>query len=255
MEIKTDTINEHEIALTITVAWDAVKTEYDDMLKRYAKIPVKGFRNALPTKMVESLYKKQLSNDLTTACSKRLLNKAFQTEQLIPGSPVSITDIRLESGQSFGFKAKFLKMPDFELPDYRHLSLTAQTQEEQLTEISEKLLKLTTVILPDAFIEDELQYFESESGCVTDEERKAAADRVKLMLILKKIASNDGIDVDAYDVEERIKKVAYENEMSIQEVKEFLLHTGGASRLSNFLLAENVLEYIIEINTPNSKSN
>ena len=249
MNISVTNINEHEVQLQIKVDWTIVEEDYNTLLKRYAKIPVKGFRGAPPVKMVVSLYKKQLCNDLAAACSEKWCRKALQSEQLVAGSPVSITDMVYEPEKEFGFGAQFLKMPDFELPDYHHLNLTAETHEEKLTEISNKLLERTVINIPEAFIEKELQYSETENGAITGKARSAAIDRIKLMLILKKIATNDGIETDERDVEERIQKVAEENDMSITEVKEFLLSNGGLSRLSDLLLAENVLNYLV-VSTP-----
>jgi len=247
MKVSVTNSNEHEVKLQLTVDWNVVKEDYNHLLKRYAKIPVKGFRNAPPIKMVASLYKKQLCNDLAAVCSENLCRKALQSEQLFAGSSISITDIVFEPEKPFGFTAQFLKMPDFELPNYHHLNLTAETHEEKLTEISNKLLERTIINIPEAFIEKELQYTETEVGALSEEDRSTAADRVKLMLILKKIAANDAIETDERDVEERIRKVAEENDMSVAEVKEFLLSNGGLSRLSDLLLAENVLNYIMEL--------
>ena len=245
MKISVTNSNEQEVQLQLRVDWTVVEEDYNNLLKRYAKIPVKGFRSAPPVKMVASLYKKQLCNDLAASCSEKLCRKALQSEQLVAGSSISITGIVFEPEKQFGFTAQFLKMPDFELPDYHHLNLIAETHEEKLTEISKKLLEHTVINIPEAFIENELQYAETESGAFSAEDRSAAFDRVKMMLILKKIAANDGIETDERDVEERIRKVAEENDMPVAEVKEFLLSNGGLSRLSNLLLAENVLNYLI----------
>ena len=64
------------------------------------------------------------------------------------------------------------------------------------------------------------------------------------MLILKKIAADEGITVDDREIDNRLQKVAAENGMTVAEVKDSFLSDGNHSRLSDLLLAEQVLNYL-----------
>jgi FKBP-type peptidyl-prolyl cis-trans isomerase (trigger factor) len=76
--------------------------------------------------------------------------------------------------------------------------------------------------------------------------RQGAEARVKLMVILKRIARDDGIEVDDRDMEERIAAIAEAEGTTPKLLKNELSARGGLGRLRDFLLAEMVLAYIIE---------
>lgn len=162
------------------------------------------------------------------------------------GSPIEISDAELIKNKSLRFKASFIEMPQFELPDYGNLNLESEEQEDKLNEISLKLLEQTILEPHSSFVDNEMKYSENPD-LLSEDERNAAADRVKLMLILKKIASQDSIEVDQKDLDQRIKLIASENDCAYQELKEFLYENNGLTRLADSLLAESVLNYIIDI--------
>ncbi len=248
MDIVIKKTSEHEKELLITAPWNMIETDYNDLLKKYSKLPFKGFRpGKAPLSAIESHFKNQLKNDLLTVASTRLCRKALKEKEILAGSPIEITDSELKKNESLQFKATFIEMPQFELPDYKQLNLQAIDQEDQLDEISEKLLEQTTISLHPSFVENELKYSETPEDALSEEEKMAAEDRVKLMLILKTIAHQDNIEIDEKDIEERIRIIAAENDVTPEELKEFLVAHNGLSRVADSLLAEQVLEYIISI--------
>ncbi len=248
MEITISYINEHEKELVLTAPWKMIEEDYNDLLKRYSKLSIKGFRpGKTPAGAIESFFKTQIKNDLLTAVSTRLCRKALKEKEIESGSPIEISESELKKNEYLWFKANFIEMPQFDLPDYKNLNLQSKETEEQLDEISEKLLASADISLPPFFIENELKYSEITKEQLSDIEKKAAEDRVKLMLILKKIATQDSIEVDDIDIENRIKSVAAENEVTPAQLKEFLIANNGLSRVADSLLAEQVLDYIISI--------
>jgi FKBP-type peptidyl-prolyl cis-trans isomerase (trigger factor) len=66
------------------------------------------------------------------------------------------------------------------------------------------------------------------------------------MIILKKIARQEGIEVDELDVETRIKEKASEFGTTVEELRSQLEKGGGRDRLHNMLVAERTLEYLLE---------
>ncbi len=246
MEIKLNNITEQEKELEITVPWDMVGEEYNDILKRYSKLSFKGFRpGKAPVGMLESFFKNEIRNDLVSVSSARLCRTALKKQGLVAGTPIEISDVESSKNNFLKFKASFVEMPQFDLPDYCNLSLESEDEEDKLNEISEKLLDRTEIALHPAFLENEMKYVEDCEN-PSEEEKNAAEERVKLMLILKKIAEENNIEVDGKDIEARIRDVAEENEVTPEELKEFLVNHNGLSRLSDALLAEMVLAYIID---------
>ena len=72
-------------------------------------------------------------------------------------------------------------------------------------------------------------------------------DRIRLLLILKRIARQEGIEVDEVDVNRRIAEKAGDFGTSEKELKEELITAGGLDRLRDMLLAERTLEYLMEM--------
>ncbi|MDR2084462.1 MAG: hypothetical protein LBP67_05660 [Bacteroidales bacterium] len=250
MNISIKDSNTPEIELMISVDWDQVQNHYSDLLKKYAKLPVKGFRpGSAPQTAIEKIFHKEIRNDMIYLCSQQLCGKALTDSAIRAGSPISVSDAEMVPYKRFCFKANFLRMPDFELPDYSNLNITSEKQEEKLTEVSEKLLAHTQLDVHDDFIERELVFSDTEEGIAEDSSRENAKNRVKLLLILKRIAEVDHIEIDEQDVDARVEEIAKENDIPVRELKDYLIKTGGLSRLRDFLLAEYVMDYIIEINS------
>lgn len=250
MEVKINEVNSQEKELEITVPWQMVEDEYKDILKKYSKASIKGFRpGKTPAGVIESFFKTEIKDELLSLTSTRLCRKALKDLDVEAGSPIEISDAELIKNKSLRFKANFIEMPQFELPDYSNLQLESEEQEDKLNEISLKLLEQTTLDLHSTFIDNEIKYSENPDFS-SEEEKEAAADRVKLMLILKKIANQDSIEVDAKDIDQRIKLIAHENDVTYDELKEFLYENNGLTRLADSLLAESVLNYIIDIQSP-----
>ncbi len=247
MKITVTNINEQEKQLEIITPWEMIEEEYKDLLKRYSKVSFKGFRpGKAPVSAIESFFRNEIKSDLASATSTRLCRKALKEKKLEAGTPIEISEIEIEKNNFLKFKAYFIEMPQFELPDYRNLNLQSEKEEDKLDEISEKILEQSSISLHPSFIDNELKYSEPSEE-ITDEEKKAAEDRVKLMLILKKIAAQDNIEISDTDIDERIKDIALENDATFEELKEFLVTNNGLPRLADSLLAEDVLQYIISV--------
>ena len=235
-----------EKELSVTVPWDMIGAEYERIVKRYAKLPLRGFRpGKTPVGFVESSFAQQIKNDLLTAVSARLCRKALQDSGMVAGTPVEISDSLLQKKEYLKFRAAFIVMPEFDLPNYACLGLSSEYGEARLDEISRKLLECTDISLHPCYIENELKYSENENGAEAD--RNDAEKRVKLMLILKSIARQDRIEIDEKDMEDRIGSVAEENGVTPEELRKFLAENNGLARFADTLLAEAVLEYIAEI--------
>jgi len=105
---------------------------------------------------------------------------------------------------------------------------------------------MVSFTVPDELVRAELESDGSSIVTYESAEWKAATDRVRLMLILKKIAGKEGIEVTEADVERRIKDKAAEFGTDPDTLRTELEKGGGRQRLKDMLLAESTLEYITE---------
>jgi FKBP-type peptidyl-prolyl cis-trans isomerase (trigger factor) len=237
--------------LRVQVPWEQLAPDYDDILKDYMRLPLRGFRpGKAPRQVVEQRYRREISEHLTRSGAQRLGPLALEQAEAEATGPVEVSEVEWEKGQTFRFTVRFFPMPEFELPDYRSLPPLDPAAEDPQGELSQQLLNLVSLEVPDELVRGELT-FEGQVDCEPGSEAwQAAAHRVKLMLILKRIAREEGIDLEEADVEQRIHEKAEEFGTRADTLTAELERGGGILRLKDLLLAEATLEYLLEINAP-----
>ena len=102
--------------------------------------------------------------------------------------------------------------------------------------------------VPEKLVKDELDLDGIGETAPGSAQWKAATDRIKLMLILKQIARQEGIEVDEADVNNRIAEKAKEFGTTIKSLQKELEKGGGLQRLRDMLIAESTLDYLLEKN-------
>ena len=112
--------------------------------------------------------------------------------------------------------------------------------------LSHWLLDQVNMSLPDELVRVELAIDGMHASELESNEWAAAAERVKLMLILKKTVAREGIEVDESDIETRINAKAPEFGTTVEELRAQLEKGGGRERLRDLLVAERTLEYLLE---------
>lgn len=248
MNTKINHITEFDKEIEIAVDWDEVREDYNDLLKRYMQVPVKGFRpGKIPEATIESIFKEELKNDLAGLCAKRFCRMALEEHGLEAASPIQVKEASLVKNSLFSFTVAFIRIPPFELPDYANLDLEDTGEDNILNDISEKLLAKTQIILAPSLIDQELNFSDVEPQNATEEDRTHAEERAKLMLILKKIAKQDGFEVSEACIQERLEQLGKENGLTAEEVARYFSENGGMERFSDLLLAEQVLQYIASL--------
>jgi FKBP-type peptidyl-prolyl cis-trans isomerase (trigger factor) len=233
--------------LRVQVPWEQIAPDYDDILKDYVRLPLPGFRpGKAPRQVVEQRYRREISDELTRWGARRLGPLALEQAAAEATGPVEVSEVAWEKGQTFRFTVRFFPVPEFDLPDYRSLPPLDPAGEDPQGEMSQRLLELVSLVVPDELVRGELA-FEGQPDCEPESEPwRAAAQRVKLMLILKRIARKEGIDLEEADVEQRIADKAEEFGTKADTLRAELEKRGGIPRLKDLLLAESTLEYLLE---------
>jgi FKBP-type peptidyl-prolyl cis-trans isomerase (trigger factor) len=233
--------------LRVLVPWEKIASDYDDILNDFAGLPLAGFRpGKAPRQIVEQRFRREIVDQLSRRGAQRLCRLALELAEAEASGPVEVSAVEWEKGQTFQFTARFFPLPEFELPDYRSLTPLGPAVEDPHGELSYRLLELVDLVVPDKMVRAEL-VFDGQPDCDPDSEAwQAAARRVKLMLILKRIARQEGIEVEEADVEQRIEERAEEFGTKHDALKAELEKGGGIPRLRDLLLAESTLEYLLE---------
>lgn len=233
--------------LAVEASWDEMAADYKDMVEAYAHVRLPGFRpGKVPRGLVEQRFGKQIIDDLSQRAVHRLSHEAVREAGAEPLGPLEAVDMACKRGKPFRFSIRFRPVPDFDLPDLR--TLGGREEGAQLRDaISHRLLERVRFSVPDELVRAELGE-DSSNGTPERAEWRAAADRVRLLAILKRIARREGIAVDESDVSRRIDEKAVEFGSSPAALKAELEAGGGIARLRDMLLAESTLNYLVEIN-------
>ncbi len=209
------------------------------------KIP--GFRlGKVPRQVIEQRFGRQISEALAQRGARRWCRLMLEEAGMEAASPIEVSEVEWEAGQYFRFTARFLPLPEFELPDYRSLGSGSKADDDPQGALSLRLLELVSFPIPDDLVRAEFSLDGVVESEPDNEAWEAAAQRVKLMLILKRIAREKGIEVEEADVDGRIEEKAAEFGTRPETLRADLEKGGGRARLKDLLVAESVLEYLLE---------
>ncbi len=231
--------------LAVEVDWSEVAADYDDIITAYSRVQIPGFRpGRVPRGVIEQRLQKQVLEDLVQRLIPRLGREAVRESDTESLGPIEVRDVECAKGATFRFTARFWPMPEIELPDLDLLT-PGDDGSDMRDGISKTILEQVRFTVPEELIKAELGDDETES-CIGSDGWKAASDRVRLMLTLKRIAAQEGIDVSEKEVEQRIKDKAFEFGIDTEALRSELEEGGGTQRLKDMLLAESTLDYLLE---------
>jgi FKBP-type peptidyl-prolyl cis-trans isomerase (trigger factor) len=177
----------------------------------------------------------------------RLGREALNEAGIDTLGPVEAEAIECERDKPIRFQVRFHPMPDIRLPEISSLKIDTGDTDPR-GQISVRLLELVPFEVPGELVRDELALDGIHGEEPGSAEWEAAGDRIRLMLILKRIAKQEGIEVDEADLKCRIDEKTKEFGMTVKALEAELAKGGGMQRLSDMLLAESTLDYLLERN-------
>jgi trigger factor len=112
-------------SLDITIPADAVAAETEVVLdKVQQKAQLKGFRpGKAPRGHVKSLYRAEIQREVLENLIPKFIDAACEKEGLRMVSQPEVKDLHFHEGESAHFKAEFEVSPEFDLGEYRGLSV------------------------------------------------------------------------------------------------------------------------------------
>ena len=234
--------------LTIEAEWFELSADYNDIVIGYEKARVPGFRpGKVPPYVIEKRFHKEIMDDLSHRAAQRLGREAVREARLEVLGPAEAEEIECAKDQIFRARVRFHLMPDIDLPDLNTL-LNGESDKDPRDRISLRLLELVSFDIPDVMVKDELALDGVDDLEPGSAEWEGARNRIRLMVILKQIAKQEGVEVDEMDVDNRIAEKAKEFGTSKKALQMELDKGIGLQRLRDMLLAESALEYLMELN-------
>jgi len=111
----------------VSKEWDAIANSF----ARFAKIP--GYRpGRAPRAVIEKRFRKEIQDELTKKLVSKSYHEAIEQEQLRVASLANIEDVQLGEDKSMRFRAIVVTAPEFELPEYKNISV--QLPETKISE-------------------------------------------------------------------------------------------------------------------------
>src|SRR2546430_2380792 len=99
---------------------DAIARDY----ARHAKLP--GYRpGKAPRTVVEAKFKKEMREELTKKLLSESCREAISEKQIRVLSLAEVEDVELNDDNTMRFTATLVTAPEFELPDYKDIPVTA----------------------------------------------------------------------------------------------------------------------------------
>lgn len=111
----------------VSKEWDAIANSF----ARFAKIP--GYRpGRAPRAVIEKRFRKEIQDELTKKLVSKSYHEAIEQEQLRVASLANIEGVQLGEDKSMRFRAIVVTAPEFELPEYKNISV--QLPETKISE-------------------------------------------------------------------------------------------------------------------------
>ncbi len=117
--------------------WDAIASNYS----RYARIP--GYRpGKAPKQVIERKFRKEIQEELTKTLVSKSYREAIEEKQLKVVSLTDVGDVEFGDDRSMRFKATVVTAPEFDLPEYKNISVQLPSTAVSETEIDAALERL-----------------------------------------------------------------------------------------------------------------
>jgi trigger factor len=130
--------------LHILLAPEEVSKEWDGIANsfaRFARIP--GYRpGKAPRSVIEKRFRKEIQDEVTRKLVSKSYHDALEQKKLRVASLTNIEDVTFGEDKSMRFRAVVVTEPDFELPDYKGISLQlpdTKVSEQEIDEAMERL--------------------------------------------------------------------------------------------------------------------
>src|SRR5437868_5232028 len=140
VEKQPDSVSTLQIELPpeqVAKEWNAIA----DSFARHARIP--GYRpGKAPRRVIEAKFRKEIQEELTRKLVSRSYREAIAEKQLRVVSLTNVEDVEIGDDKTMRFRATVITAPEFELPDYKSITVrlpAADVSEEEVNAALERL--------------------------------------------------------------------------------------------------------------------
>ena len=130
--------------LQIELPGDEVAKEWDAIASSFAKLAkIPGYRpGKAPRSVIEKRFRKEIQEEVTKKLVSKSYHEAIEKEQLKVASLADIEDVQFGDDKSMRFRATVVTTPEFDLPDYKKISVELPDTKVSDAEIDAALERL-----------------------------------------------------------------------------------------------------------------
>jgi trigger factor len=140
VEKQPDSVSTLQIELPseeVSKEWNRIADNY----ARYARIP--GYRpGKAPRRVVEAKYRKEIQDELTKKLVSQSYREAIAEKQLRVVSLTNVENVEFADDKTMRFRATVITAPEFELPDYKNITVNLPPGEVTEEEVEAALERL-----------------------------------------------------------------------------------------------------------------
>jgi trigger factor len=144
MKVEVETQPGSVSTLRIELPPEEVSKEWDSIANgfvRFAKIP--GYRpGKAPRAIIEKRFRKEIQDELTKKLVSKSYHDAIEQKRLRVVSLANIEDVQLGDDKSMRFRATVVTEPEFELPEYKNISVQLPDTKVSEAEVDAALERL-----------------------------------------------------------------------------------------------------------------
>jgi trigger factor len=148
MKVNVEKQPDETSTLYIELPPEEVSKEWDEIagsFARFAKIP--GYRpGKAPRKVIEAKFKKEIQDELTKKLVSKSYREAVDQKKLRVVSLTNLEDVEFRDDKSIKFRATVVTAPEFDLPEYKNISVDvpeAKVTEAEIEAAIERLREQT----------------------------------------------------------------------------------------------------------------
>ena len=147
MKTDVESLSPTRVKLTVEMPFDELQPSFDEAYKTIAKqVSIPGFRKGkVPARVIEQRFGRgAVLEEVINDAVPKAYESALREKEIVPVGRPAVDVTEIEDGQHVKFTAEVDIRPDFELPDYKSVSVQVDPATASEAEVDEHIDNLRT---------------------------------------------------------------------------------------------------------------
>ena len=147
MEVTINNMNDCEREMYVTMSQEELAPHFEKAYKEAAPaLEIKGFRKGkVPMQMIKKMFGASIEYQTVEEITNDLFRKEIEARNINPIGTPQIVKIDFKPGTPLSYKIKYEVRPEFELKDYKSITIEKYTHKTNDTEIQNEIERLQQI--------------------------------------------------------------------------------------------------------------